>query len=269
MTMTMAVASRMRPTALRAVTGLLLLIVSCASELVVTPEMFGAVGDGKTNDWQPIKQALAACFTAVYNTTAPRSCRVLFSHSYLSGPLILNSSRTTLEVAAGANLVMLPRPHYEKVCPQTGCAFISTAPGAEGCRTVYPNPHAPANGYQVCLSDLTITGGGTIDGGANWDPSSWWLCARLQLSNCWRPQLTHFENVTGLTVSGTLTFKNPPTGFMRLVGNVGTRVSGLKLSAPYFTRNTDGINVYVFLPVRLPFHICLSFLPFCAFPSIL
>ena len=217
----------------------------CASELVVTPEMFGAVGDGKANDHMAIERALVACSAAVYNSTAPgHSCRVRFSKSYLSGPLVLNSSRTTLDVQAGARLVMLPKPDYEKACPQTRCPFISTAEGAEGCRTIHPNPHAPADGYPVCLSDVTLTGGGVIDGNANWDPSSWWLCARLQLDNCWRPILTYFVNVSGLTVNDSLTFKDAPTGFMRLHGNVGTRVSGLRLSAPYFTRNTDGINVY-------------------------
>ena len=50
--------------------------------------------------------------------------------------------------------------------------------------------------------------------------------------------------MSGLTINGSLTFKNAPTGFIRLSGNVGTRISGLTLSAPYLTPNTDGINVY-------------------------
>ena len=174
-----------------------LLVASCfathRAEVVVTPEDFGAIGDGKANDWFPIRQALAACSSVVYNDTAPQPCRVLFSKSYLSGPLTINSSRTTLDVAVGATLGMLPRPDYEIACPQTGCTFISTSPSPdkpskEGCRTVYPNPHAPTNGYKVCLSDVTLTGGGTIDGGSTWDPSSWWLCGRLDLP-CWRPKM--------------------------------------------------------------------------------
>ena len=174
-----------------------LLVASCfathRAEVVVTPEHFGAIGDGKANDWLPIRTALAACYAVVYNDTAPQPCRVLFSKSYLSGPLTINSSRTTLDVAVGATLRMLPRPDYEIACPQTGCTFISTSPSPdkpskEGCRTVYPNPHAPANGYKVCLSDITLTGGGTVDGGSTWDPSSWWLCARLDLP-CWRPKM--------------------------------------------------------------------------------
>ena len=221
-----------------------LLLSGCAaSEVVVSPEMFGAVGDGKANDWEPIQQALAACVAAVYNATTPRSCRVRFTRTYLSGPLILNSSRTTLEVASGATLAMLPRPDYVKACPQTGCPFLSTGTGSKGCRTVYPNPHARTDGYQVCLDDVTLTGGGTIDGRSTWAPTSWWLCARLQLS-CWRPRLTYFEFVNGLTINGSLTLKDAPTGFIRLNSNVATRLSGVTLTAPYFTRNTDGINVY-------------------------
>ena len=38
--------------------------------------------------------------------------------------------------------------------------------------------------------------------------------------------------------------RNAPTGFVRLYGNVRTRISGLQLSAPYLTPNTDGINIY-------------------------
>lgn len=212
----------------------------------MTPEMFGAVGDGKANDWRPVQKALAACHDTVYGHR-PQSCRVVFAHAYLSGPLVINSSHTTLELRRGARLAMLPKPEYTKACPQTGCPFLSTAQGApEGCRTVYPNPHAPGDGYTVCLHDVTITGAGTIDGGANWEPKSWWLCARLQLplASCWRPVLTEFVNVTGLTINGALTFRDAPTGFMRLNGNVGARISGLKIQAPYLARNTDGINVY-------------------------
>jgi polygalacturonase len=222
-----------------------LMLAAYAAEVVITPEAYGAAGDGKANDWHAIQQAISACSPVVYNATAPQQrCRVLFSQSYLSGPLVINSSRTTLHVATGATLAMLPRPDYEQACPQTGCTFISNAPvGPEGCRMVHPNPRFPAHGYKVCLSDITLTGGGTIDGGATWAPSSWWLCGRLDLS-CWRPKMSEFSSVAGLTVNGSLSITNAPTGFMRLVGVVGSRISGLALTAPYATRNTDGINVY-------------------------
>ena len=56
--------------------------------------------------------------------------------------------------------------------------------------------------------------------------------------------MSYFAAVDGFTISGSLTIKNAPTGFVRLDGNVRSRVSGLTLVAPYATRNTDGINVY-------------------------
>jgi polygalacturonase len=234
----------------------LVLAACCAAshgaEVVITPEDFGAVGDGKANDWIPIKQALAACSTAVYNVTAPKACRVLFTKSYLSGPLLINSSRTTLDVAIGSTLAMLPRADYETTCPQTNCPFISTATGEEGCRTVYPNTNSPASGYKVCLSDVTLTGGGTIDGGASYDPSSWWLCARLELPNCWRPSLSEFTEVSGFTVNGSLTFKDSPNHFMRLNSMVTSRVSLTitgKLVSPSLT----------FCPLTHPFLDCPSF----------
>ena len=216
------------------------------AEVVVTPEDFGAVGDGKTSDWLPIQNALAFCSTVVYKESNQTNtwCRVRFSKSYVSGPLVINSSRTTLEIVQGAEVLMLPKVDYETACPQKGCPFISTSPGLHGCHTIYPNRNSPTDGYKVCLSDITITGEGTINGASTWDPNSWWLCARLQLKNCWRPILNHLTNVHRLTINGSLAMKNPPTGFLRLNENVETRVSGLNFNAPYFTRNTDGINVY-------------------------
>ena len=203
--------------------GLLLVVLllpATFSEVVVTPEMFGAVGDGQANDWGPIKQALTACFAAVYNgtTTIHQSCRVRFTKEYLSGPLVLSSSQTTLEFRSGSTLAMLPKSQYSKACPEKGCPFIATGEGAEGCRTVHPNPHAPGEGYEVCLHDVTITGGGTIDGAANWGPESWWLCARLQspAPSCWRPAFAIFDRVAGLTINGTLTLKDSPAHFIRL-----------------------------------------------------
>ena len=58
------------------------LVSASATEVVVTPEDFGAIGDGKANDWAPIEQALARCSTIVYGNSTARSCRVRFSKSY-------------------------------------------------------------------------------------------------------------------------------------------------------------------------------------------
>ena len=234
---------------LSAILASLLLVSVAAKLIVVTPEEFGAVGNGIANDWWPIVHALQACTNAVYSSPAssPNSCKIVFTQTYLSGPLALNSSNTTLQLNTGATLRMLPRKAYLAACPTGGCPLVSTpaiGQGPEPCRNIHPNPHLPQESYTVCLSNITITGGGIIDGNSDWNPNSWWLCARLQLPTCGRrPELLLFQYVERLTVS-ELRCTDPPTGFMRLHGNVHARVSGLELHAPYLTRNTDGINVY-------------------------
>jgi len=217
------------------------LVVTACAEVVITPETHGAVGDGKADDTEPVRRSVAAC-GAVAVRTPPQLCRVVFSKSYLSGPIVINSSRTTLEVKPGATLAMLERARYCKVsrCPGPG-AFISTAPGPEGCRTVTP-AGAPPGGYQVCLSDVTITGGGVISSSGNpW--ADWWLCARLELG-CFRPGLVALSQIEGATINGSLTLRDSPNHNLRVEYNVHARISGLVISAPYSSPNTDGINVY-------------------------
>ena len=156
-------------------------------EVVVTPEQFGAVGDGQTNDWAPISAALAVCSFAA----AP--CRIVFGGSYLSGPLVINSSATTLEI--DGELAMLDRASYCAASPAScegtlAGAFISTAPGADGCRVAAP-AGAPAGGYLVCHSDVALRGEGAIVATA---PEAWWVpCKRL--GSCWRPHLLVLDAV--------------------------------------------------------------------------
>jgi len=137
-------------------------IGSGLSELLVTPEDFGAVGDGVHNDWEPIKRALAACSAQEQAQGKPTPCRVVFDSSYLTGPLVVNSSSTTLEI--NGLLAMLPKALF---CAVSACkgdgvpgAFITNAPGIDGCRTI--TPPGASGGYEVCLSDVTITGTGTV-----------------------------------------------------------------------------------------------------------
>jgi hypothetical protein len=134
------------------------------SELLVTPEDFGAVGDGMHNDWEPIKRALAACSEQEQAQGKPTPCRVVFGSNahYLTGPLVVNSSSTTLEI--NGLLAMLPKARF---CAASACkgdgvpgAFITNAPGIDGCRTI--TPPGALGGYEVCLSDITITGTGTV-----------------------------------------------------------------------------------------------------------
>ena len=215
----------------------LLLVTATArtTELVVTPETFGAAGDGVENDWLPIKEALAVC------ASQSQACRVVFNHSYLSGPLVINSSGTTLEI--NGHLAMLPKQKY---CEVASCSapFITNAPGADSCRTITP-VGAPEGGYKVCLRDIRMTGGGTVSSGGDvlhgW---AWWGCDRpIPLPNCQRPGLLSLSEIEGLTVDN-LTLLNSPNHNLRLEGIVGARIQRLRVSAPYLSPNTDGVNFF-------------------------
>ena len=77
---------------------------------LTSPEAFGAVGDGKTDDSDAIGRAVESC-------RAHRGvCTVRFAKQYLSGPILVNSSRVTLEVTG--KLMMLPKKQFLARNPQ-------------------------------------------------------------------------------------------------------------------------------------------------------
>ena len=84
---------------------------------VTTPEDYGAVGDGKANDWLAIQRAVDSC----RNATSLAGCRVDFRQQYLSGPVVVKSSGVTLNVSG--QLAMLPKSDY----PHQGAGFVSVS----------------------------------------------------------------------------------------------------------------------------------------------
>ena len=55
---------------------------------ILRPENFGAIGDGKANDWHAIQKTLDTCGDANYST----NCTVLFEKSYLTGYIVIKSN---------------------------------------------------------------------------------------------------------------------------------------------------------------------------------
>jgi polygalacturonase len=204
----------------------LALASSASSVFSSTPEEYGAIGDGKADDTNAIAKALDACSSQ----TLP--CDITFAKSYLSGPIVLARSAVTLSVTGA--LSMLPRRQYTEYCDGTGCpgSFISNS-AAEPCTTV----PTVAGDYPVCMSDVTITGGGVISAATPW---GWWPCKYL---DCWRPHLIILDNVHRVAIHD-ITLKDSPNHFIELVECVASRVYGVTMNAPYISPNTDGINFY-------------------------
>ena len=178
--------------------------------LVVTPEAHGAAGDGVVDDSAALSAAVASCASA-----GPAGCRVVLAGAYLSGPVVLNSSGTTLDVRGA--LLMLPRGRYPEVPP---LPLVSNA-----------RP----------LRDLRLTGGGTIGNADLARALEWWGC---KLSGCWRPHLAVLSAVAGVRIDGGLTFLNAPNHNVELDNCSAARVDGVRMEAPHLSPNTDGINFY-------------------------
>mmetsp|Transcript_4097 Transcript_4097/g.7914 ORF Transcript_4097/g.7914 Transcript_4097/m.7914 type:complete len:412 (+) Transcript_4097:67-1302(+) len=192
-------------------------LFAVGSSLTTTPEQFGAVGDGTTNDWEPIQKAVASC-------TGHSTCRVVFAKRYLSGNIVVNSSGVTLDVQG--ELMMLPKKEY----PSFGGGFISNSQGdPSSCKQVH--------GIKVCLSDVTITGGGVIATTSAWE---WWLC---KVTGCGRPHLVTFSNVLGVKIFD-INFRHSANHNIEVNDCVNVRVDNINIQAPLYSPNTDGINFY-------------------------
>lgn len=189
---------------------LLILQLYTTAAYITTPEKFGAVGDGKANDWEPIRNAVASC------TSHPGEfCRIDFVHTYSSGPITINTSSVTLNITG--SLLMLPKREYPT---DSRTAFVSNA-GA--------------------IHDVQITGSGTVGNHAISNALAWWAC---KYTGCWRPHLIVFSGVTGVRIDGGLHLRNSPNHHIEVDQCSGVRVDDIDIKAPTESPNTDGINFY-------------------------
>eukprot|EP00729_Bicosta_minor_P017592 gene17592-6694_t len=198
---------------------------------VTTPEEHGAKGDGKTNDWIAILAAVSSC-------EGYTRCTVSFNKNYLSGPIQVNTSGVTLNITG--TLAMLAKANYP-----LGTPFITTpvsvGTGArEPCRTVETGGVYPAT-LDLCISNLTITGGGTIKATDAWQ---WWLgCAEPWGPSCGRPHLVVINAVQNLVLHD-IHLLDPPNHHIEVDGCLNVRVDRFTATAPHDSPNSDGINFY-------------------------
>ncbi|KAH8059702.1 glycosyl hydrolase [Aureococcus anophagefferens] len=218
----------------------------------------GAVGDGQTDDSRALRSALAACDEVVI--PRHRSC--------VSGPLNLTSNQVLrVDGALLASTIPAQYPLMEPVVGygwsrDTNCfPANSTRRGfREGARR-----HAPVVGAYNA-SNVSVVGGGVIDGRAG-EPLGWWdNCTRCRGARppdpafppdeafclaASRPKLLEFQYVTGLTVAGNavgdpLHLKDSPFWTLTPSYSRNVRVRDLRITAPIRTPgigNTDGVNL--------------------------
>jgi polygalacturonase len=191
-----------------------------ASAKIFDVRQFGAVGDGQTRDTAAIQKALDEC--------GKSGGVVRFGPgTYLCTPIFLHS-KTTLELQAGATLIGTDETNDYKD-PGRKSATISSASFL-----------ALINGKD--LTDVTITGPGTIDGAG----ARWWVpaeAARRKTPGYTSPRprliiLTRCKNlrVQDITLQNSPSFHLVPTECEDVV------ITNVTIKAPFNSPNTDAID---------------------------
>jgi polygalacturonase len=198
-----------------AVAGLLFLsaLASVAEAATVcSAKSYGATGNGTTKDIAALQAAINACKGS--------GTVELTSGKYLSGSLTIAGS-LTFDIASGATLL--------------ASQSASDYPAA--------GSHLQALLLVSNTSNVTITGGGTIDG----QGAPWWAlidqekAAGKSLSP--RPPMIDLETVTNATISG-ITIKNAPNAHITMKKASNVTIAGISISSPSNSPNTDGIDVW-------------------------
>jgi polygalacturonase len=173
---------------------------------------FGATGNGTTNDTAALQRAINACTGGgTAELTAGR---------YLSGPLNLPGN-ITLQIDSGATLL----------ASQNAADYPASGS--------HLTPLLQANR----VSNVTITGGGTIDG----QGAPWWAlinqekAAGAPLSP--RPAMIDLESVTTANING-ITVRNAPNGHITMKAASHVTIDKITISSPADSPNTDGIDVW-------------------------
>lgn len=187
---------------------------------VCDARLFGAKGDGQTKDTIALQKAIDSCAGKGGGT-------VMLSHgTFLSGPLVLKS-RITLNIGSGATLLGSPdHADYPQITELR-------APGTQSLLTAHD------------ASQITITGGGTIDG----QGQSWWAEARSKKDHgvvgteVFRPRLIVLSNSKHIRIEN-VTVQNSPSWQVVPYYCDDVVIRNVKILADPHSPNTDAIDPF-------------------------
>jgi polygalacturonase/lysophospholipase L1-like esterase len=189
---------------------------SLASPRIFDVRKFGATGDGKTLDTAAIHKALDECGEAGGGIVE------LTAGTYLSKPIFLKGSRTTLQLDEGATL-QATDGFDDFANPERRGAVLAFVNGSD-------------------LTDVTISGKGTIDGAG----AKWWPGVKAAKKNGTpeprrRPRLIVLANCVGVRVEN-VTLQNSPSFHLVPSDSEDVTIYGVTIRAPADSPNTDAMD---------------------------
>lgn len=184
---------------------------------------YGARGDNRTKDTASLVTAVSACKGGTVLLPAPGT--------YLTGPINLTDGQT-LVIEAGATLAASQDVADYPAVP----AFPSYGTSRDISWKASMCRYGAVVGG-VGVRDVTIRGGGTIDG-QGW---RFWRLHDERKLDCTRPRLIEFERSHNVSLRG-LTLRNSAFWTVHVIYSDTFEAADLTILAPIDRGNTDGID---------------------------
>ncbi len=186
---------------------------------ICDPMTYGAKADGTTKDTGALQHAIDECSAQGGGTVR------LSAGTFLTAPLTLKS-HVTLDIAPGATLL--------------GSQDRRDYPPVEEFREQALQPLISATNSE----DITITGGGAIDGaGEVWWKEMWEARREHRHTDLLRPRLVVFDHCRHIRIHN-VTIRNSPMWQVVLYYSDDVAIDNARILAPRNAPNTDGIDPF-------------------------
>ncbi len=190
---------------------------------------FGAKGDGLSDDTTFIQCAINAC---------PKDSRVLIPEGVYKITSLFLKSDIKIELAKDAVLSAITDRNRFPILPGRIESYDETSEYNLG--TWEGNPLDCFSGIitGINVSNVMITGQGTIDGCANHE--NWWKNAKIR-NIAWRPRLIFLNHCENITIQGIKVMNSPSWNIHPYFSDY-LRFIDLQILNPKDSPNTDGLD---------------------------
>lgn len=190
---------------------------------------FNAAGDGVHDDTAAIQAAIMAC---------PPKGRVYIPEGVYRVTSLFLKSNICMDLDDRAVLSGITRRQDIPVLPGMIQSYDEKQDYNLGTWEGNPLDCFASLITGIGVSDVVITGGGTLEGNGAWD--NWWEDDRAKII-AFRPRMIFLNHCSNITVHG-LTVQNSPAWNLHPYFSKNIRFIGLSIKSPWDSPNTDGMD---------------------------